>query len=63
MIENRLPMEYWIAGGYASEHGGANAEGHSYTPRGESPIKNAGHSAGGAGPSAGGVYDDESATV
>ena len=26
-------------------------------------LKNAGHSAGGAGPPAGGVYDDETATV
>ena len=47
---------YWIAGQYASEHGGADAEG-------QSPIKNAGHSAGGAGPPAGGVHDNESATV
>ena len=58
-----MSEEHWVAGGYASGHGVAHAEGLGHTPGGKSRTKNTSHLAGDTGYLAGGAHDDESAAV
>ena len=58
-----MSEEHWVAGGYASGHGVAHAEGFGHIPGGKSRTKNTSHLTGDSGSPAGGANDDEGAAV
>ena len=58
-----MASSHWVAGGYASGHGGTHAEGHGHAPGGKSRTKNTRHLTDDTCSSAGGAHDDESAAV
>ena len=49
-----MSEEHWVAGGYASGHGVAHAEGFGHTPGGKSRTKNTSHLTGDSGSTSGG---------